>query len=236
MKKFHFLMLISLIFMMFTLTGCGNEAPVLSNLMYNILIYQAGSLNIPNDSIFLSVYCILDDPNGLDDITQVKITHIETEYSWIIPKETIIHSNVFWNDKKYYGFSFLEFDNAKSILTGEYSIEATDSVGNITTQTFFVEVEGLASNEPYRIPEIDYKVNYSSKNHEMKISGGKYSSCELKLLNNAKAFNGGRKKFSYGKDIILDEELMSPRTQISVRLNKDEDGNIVYFLKNYITD
>ena len=236
MKKNHFLMLISVIFLMMTLLSCGNEPPVVSNLTYNILIYQAGSLNIPNDSIFLSVYCILDDPNGLDDITQVKITHTETEYSWIIPKDTIMHSNAVWNDKKYYGFSFLEFDNARSILTGEYSIEATDSVGNVTTQTFFVDVEGLASNEPYNIPPINYKVNFSNKNREIKISGDKYSSCEIKLLNNAKAYNGGRKKFNYGKDIILDEDLISPRTQISVRVNKDEDGNIVYFLKNYVTD
>ena len=79
---------------MLSFISCGNEPPVISSVMYNILIYQSGSLNIPNDSMFLSVYCILDDPNGLDDITQVKITHTETEYSWIIPKDTILNSKV----------------------------------------------------------------------------------------------------------------------------------------------
>ena len=235
-NNFKTFLLIIIFFCMLSIISCGNQPPTISSVIYNILIYQAGSLNIPNNSIFLSVYCILDDPDGLDDITQVKITHIESDYSWIIPKETILNSNVTWDDKKYRGFSFLEFDNAQSILTGEYIIEATDSVGNTAEQTFFVEIEGQVPNEIYKIPEINYKLNYSAKNREIKITGDKYNSCEIKLLNNTKAFNGSRKKFIYGKDIILDEDIMQPRTQISARINKDENGNIIYFLKNFITD
>ena len=202
MKIFQSIASIILFLCMLSFISCGNEPPVISSVMYNILIYQSGSLNIPNDSMFLSVYCILDDPNGLDDITQVKITHTETEYSWIIPKDTILNSKVVWNDKSYYGYSFLEFDNSRSILTGEYIIEATDSVGNTADQTFFVEIEGQVPNETYKIPEINYKLNYSAKNREIKITGDKYNSCEIKLLNNTKAFNGGREIYFWKRHHI----------------------------------
>lgn len=231
MKKILFI--IFFIIILFLVASCGNEPPAILSSMYRILIYQKDGLNIPDDSIFLSVYFIVEDDNGIDDILNVRIINLNTEYSWKIPVDIIKNSTVIWNEKKYVGYSFLEYNNAKSILTGEYLIEVTDSVGNIAESSFFVEVEGLISSYPYELPEIKYNVNAANKNKELKISGDKYSSCEIKIINKPKMFDGGRKKFDEGKKIVLnDKDSLPSNTNISVRINKNEDGTIVYFLKN----
>jgi len=227
--------MITVLGLLFLLYSCGNEAPVISSIKYQILIYENGSLNIGKNSIFLSVYFVLDDPNGLDDIVDVKITNSESDYSWIIPKDTLLKSSPVWDEKKYVGFSFLDYNNADSILTGDYIIEATDSVGNIADGTFFVEIAGLSSNEPYKAPQIKYHIG-KVKSNEFKIIGDKYSSLEMKLLNYPKAYNGGRKKFLSGKNIIIEKEMVQPRNQISIRINQNEDENIIYFLKNFILE
>ena len=127
----------------------------------------------------------------------------------------------------------MEYDNASSILTGEYLIEVTDSVGNITESTLFVEIEGIISAEAYKIPEINYKIVPVNKNREIKITGDKYSSCEIRFLNKPKMFDGGRKKFKSGEKIILNEDKpVQSNTNLSVRINKNEEESLIYFLKD----
>ena len=231
MKKFFFYILFTII--LFLLIDCGNEPPVIISSMYQILIYQKDSLNIPKDSIFLSIYFILEDDNGIDDILDVRIIHTNTDYTWNIPVELLKKSTVIWEDKQFIGYPFLEYQNATSILTGEYLIEVTDSVGNITESTLFVDIEGIISSESYAIPEINYKIVQTNKNKEIKIIGDKYSSCEIKFLNKPKMFDGGRKKFKSGEKIILNNNKpVQSNTNLSVRLNKNEEGTIIYFLKD----
>ena len=231
MKKIIFWFLLGII-----LSSCGNEAPVITFPMYHILIYQGGSLNIPNDSIFLSVHFILQDDNGMDDISEIKITHSETEYSWVLPKESL-SSTTLWQEKTYTSYSFLEYENAKSILTGEYLIEVEDKAANFAQTVFFVEIEGLISSEPFKLPDIDYKVVATNKNNEIKISKDDYSSCEIRFLNDSKYFNGGRKKFKKNQKIILNNNNPMPiNTKVSVRINKDEDETMVYFLKTLVLE
>jgi hypothetical protein len=48
-------------------------------------------------------------------------------------------------------------------------------------------------------------------------------------------FDGGRKKFKSGEKIILNNNKpVQSNTNLSVKINKNEDGTIVYFLKNMI--
>ena len=225
--------IILFILLIISLIGCGNEPPVILSVKHNILIYQSKSFNNPEDMIFLSVYFILDDDNGFEDIREVKIIHSATEYSWVLPVE-ILKSSTIWEEKKYTGYPFLEFDNAKSVLTGEYLIEAVDSVGNAAETFFFVEVEGLISSEPFKLPAINYNIEAVNKNREIKILGDRYASCEIKFPDDPKFFDGGRKKIDSGKKIILnDNKSIAPNTKLSVRVNKDENESIIYFLKTF---
>jgi hypothetical protein len=226
MKKIIFL------FILFSmlLIACGNEAPVLSSINHKVLIYENGGLNMNSNAVFLSVYFILDDPNGLEDIVEVKITNTETDYSWRIPKDILLKSIVTWEDRKFVGYSFLEYENASAILTGEYLVEAIDSVGNIAEGTFFVEMEGTPSNSVYKLSGVNYKVS-RIKTNELKISGDRFESTEIKILTDTKAFGGGRKIFKNGKNILIDDDFVRPQQLVSVKVNKDE--NTIYFLKNF---
>ncbi len=214
------------------LISCGNEPPVINLPCYNILIYQKESLNMSNDSIFLSVYFTLEDENGFNDIQQIKIIHLKTDFTWNIPLE-ILKTPVIFNERSYYGYPFLEYEDGKSILCGDYLIEITDSAGNTVQAPIYVESIEKNSDEPLKIPEIKYTISKIS-NKEIKISGDDYNSCEIRFLNDTVFFNGGRKKFQKGDKIILNNEPMPSNTQISVRINKDPNNNIVYFLKTFI--
>lgn len=231
MKKY-----ILFIIMLIILICCGNEAPIINFPIYNILVYENGSLNMPNDGIFLSIYFILQDDNGIEDINNIKIIHMETEYTWKIPL-SILKSPVVWQEKTYYGFPFLEFENGKSILTGEYLISVEDNGGNYAETVIFVEIEGLISSKPFEMPEINYKIVSENKNKEIKISGEKYNSCEIKYLNDPSFFNGGRRKYKHDqKKILNDGEPMPKNTKVSVRVNSDKDETFIYFLKTFKLD
>lgn len=221
----------TLIFLLlFILSNCGNEAPVLTNPNYSVVIYQKNCFNMQQDSVFLSVYLNIFDENGFEDIVKMKITHIETEYSWTIPVS--MFSKVIWDEKEYYGAPLLEFNGGKSILTGEYLIEVEDKSGNISQEIILVDMGESDYTKPYSVPEIKYELAVTNNNKELKVLYDKYSSCELKFLNKPTWFNGGRKKFKWGNKIILNNNKSMPDgTMISVRINKDDDEKVVYFLK-----
>jgi len=233
-KKISKFLLILFIILFFLFIDCGNEPPVISAPIYNILIYQKGSFNLSRDSIFLSVYFVLFDENGYEDINRIKITHTQTDYTWVLPNE-ILNDPTIWKEETYIGFSFLEYNDARSILTGEYIIDVEDKSGNSTQIPFYVEIEGLQLDKPYEIPDIKYDTKVIN-NKEIKISGDDYSSCEIKFINDSNFFNGGRKKFKKGKKIILNNKDMPAGTIISVRVNKDDNETMVYFLENIILE
>ena len=132
-KRFTIFLVLIILF------SCGNEAPVIEFPIYNILIYQEKALSIPNDSIFLSLYFILFDDDGNDDIVEVKITHTRTQYSWTIPSSELDIYD--YDNKSYYGVPFLEYNGAKSILLGEYIISAIDRSGAYTETIIIVEID-----------------------------------------------------------------------------------------------
>ncbi len=208
--------------------SCGNEYPVVEFPIYNILIYQEGALSVHNDSMFLSLYFILFDDDGNDDIVGVKITHIKTQYSWTIPYSEL--ETYDYDNKTYYGSSFLEYNGAKSILLGEYVIEVTDRSGALTAITFVVEVDN--KDDIYELPPIDYSISFNKNNNEFKLRGDEYNSAEIRFINDPNIFDGGRKKFFSGGDKMIVDGL-NFNYVASFRVNKDINETIVYFLKNF---
>jgi hypothetical protein len=176
------------------------------------------------------LYFVLYDDDGFDDISTVKITHIKSEYSWNInPNELTKYD---FNNKTYYGFSFLEYDNGMSVLLGEYNIEVEDKAGNIINTMVDVGVEGASNDVPYNVPEIKYEITTADKGKELKITGGDYWSVEVKALNRADLFGGSRKKFKNDEKITInDNKIALPQgTPLSVRVNKDVNETVVYYL------
>lgn len=229
-KGFLFLIII------FILISCGNEPPSISFPMYHILVYQQGSLNNQlNDTIYLSFYFLIFDENGEEDINELKITHIETEYSWNIRAEDL--SKVEYNDKTFMGYSFIEYDSGKKILLGDYHIEVIDKVENHSDLMVTVEIEGETDRSDYPIPAIRYNATIVKEEKELSIEGDEYSSVEIMFLNKPTFFNGGRKKFSRDEKIILNNNKpVEPGSNISVRVNKGINENLIFFLKPVISE
>ncbi|MBN2546035.1 MAG: hypothetical protein JXB50_09580, partial [Spirochaetes bacterium] len=143
-----------------------------------------------------------------------------------------LNDKYIWNEKSYTGYPFLEYNNGKSILTGDYIIEIQDTAGNLSQTTFVVEVDGIMLNKPYNFPEIKYKLE-SSDRKELKILNDRYNSCDIKILTDNSFFNGGRKKFKENQKIILNNNPLPQNTVISVKINKDIDEKIIYVLKDF---
>lgn len=229
MKKIVNLLLILLSFFIFS---CANEPPVIDSPIYKIIIYQKGSLGIPVDSIFLSVFFYLDDDNGIEDITEINVIHLESELKWKIPLEMLTERYI-WNDHGYYGYAFIEYENANSVLTGDYIIEVYDTAGNYNKVPFTVEITGVPLNKPFPIPDLKYKVE-AIERKEIKISGDSFSAADIRVLTDKNIFNGGRKKFSNNQKILLANEPLPQNSILSIMISKDQEEKIVIFLKDLI--
>jgi hypothetical protein len=143
-------------------------------------------------------------------------------------------NNVDWGDKNYMGYSFFEYDSAKSILIGDYKIEVTDKAGNIAENFFQVEIPNADIREPYKVPEIKYQIKGENSGKEIKITGDHYNSCDIKVLSNPELWSGSRKKFSNGDKIILNKKEGLPSgSVISVRINQDVNETRILFLRNF---
>ena len=223
---------ITLSFITFMILSCGNEAPSVSFPIYHILIYEDQALQVPNSSMFLSVYFVINDEDGMNDIKSVKLTHIDSEYSWVLKKEEL--KSYDWENKTYYGYSFFEYNNAKSLLLGDYNIEVEDSAGNIGNSLFRVEIDEPSniniSKDEFRIPDINYRATTIENGKEIKIENGKYFSVEVKFLDNPDLFNGGRKKFTEDQKIVVNpNENKMNGNLLSIKINQDVNETIVYF-------
>lgn len=219
------------LFILFFSISCANEPPIVSTPIYKVLVYQKGSLGMPMDSIFLSVFFDLEDENGLTDITEINVIHIESELKWEIPLNQL--EEYVWNEKKYYGYSFLEYENAQKILSGEYVIEVLDTAGNTSSTSFTVQFDGLPLNQSIAIKEINYKVDLVNHN-ELKITNGIYYAVDVKSLTERGIFHRSRKKFKQGQRIILSNEPLPQNSIISLMITKDIEEKEIIFLKDLI--
>lgn len=121
MKRYIPLQCILIILLLLILISCGNEPPIITFPNYSILTYEGGSLNNPTDIMFLSIYFVLQDDNGIEDVNRIRVIHTDSEFSWELPLE-VLQRTAIWQEKNYVGYPYLEYDNGKSILTGEYVI------------------------------------------------------------------------------------------------------------------
>lgn len=227
LKIFFIVTIIKIIF------SCGNEPPLIFYPIYNILIYEEGAFNIPTNSIFLSLYFEIYDENGREDISELKITHLETEYSWTIQGENL--NTVYWNEKELTGYSFLEYENANSVLLGKYLVEVKDKADNISSLLIDIEYPEDPSLKKIDLPEIKYQIETIENGKEFKIKGDNYSSVEIKFLDKPEYFNNSRKKFFKNDKLILNNNKpLESNTIVSFKINKDNKEIIVYFLKQII--
>jgi hypothetical protein len=234
MKRVIFILL-SVAVLICTL-GCGNEPPIVTFPIYHVVVYESGTFNVPQNSVFLSIYFNLHDDNGEEDLSSIRITHVETEYSWSLPYNSL--SKTIWQDRSYSGYALFEYNEGKSILTGDYFIEVEDKAGNITDTVINVSLDPDALEETgnteieVEAPEVPYAVEVTNKNRELKITGNQYESCEIKFLDNPSLYNNGRKKFKSGDKIILNNNKPAEAgNRISVRINSDVNETVVYFMK-----
>lgn len=223
--KYYILLFLIILF------SCENEPPVLSDPIVNVLVYEKGSSKVSKDSVFLSIHLQIFDENGFDDIRFLRFIHLETDYNWIVDKELI--EKTIWSNKTYYGFSFLEYNNASQILTGDYIIEVEDSNGNITTQLVTVDDNILSENvldNPYSIDVYESDSEEKIQDKQIKIMGDDFISFEVKFINNPSFYNYSRKKFT-DKDYVTlfknQEENLNNIISVIVRKN----DTLVYFLK-----
>ncbi|HOJ65297.1 MAG TPA: hypothetical protein PLE45_12845 [Spirochaetota bacterium] len=189
---------------------------------------------MPTNTIFLSLYFQLYDENGKEDISEIRITHLETEYSWIIKSENL--NTVFWNDKELTGYSFLEYQEGKSVLLGKYLVEAKDRADNVSSMLIEIENPENPQAKKIELPEIKYEIETVENGKEFKIKGDNYYSIELKLLNNPELFNNSRKKFFKNDKIVISNKPLEKNSELSFRVNKDNKEIIVYFLKPVIIE
>lgn len=231
LNRFFIFFILFLIF----LSSCGNEPPLISYPVYNIIIYQKDAFNLPSDSIFLSLYFQIYDENGKEDISEMKIIHLETEYSWTIKSENL--ETVFWNEKELTGYPFLEYEDSNSILLGKYLVEVKDKADNVSSMLIEIEYPDNPTLKKFELPEIKYEIENIESGKEFKIKGDDYNSVDVKILTQPELFNNSRKKFYKNDKIILNNNKpFDKNTSISFRVNKDNKGILVYFLKPVIIE
>ena len=214
--------------------SCGPDPPYITSAYYSVLIYQQNSVqNMLSDNVYLSVFCVIAGDTEDHNLREMKITHLDTEYSWTIEEKNLTIYN--YHDTVYTGFPFIEYEDGKSLLPGNYLIEITDKQDNLSDYVIDVTLPGKHKG-PFHIDDwtVPYKASLIRNNRELSIeckSGSEYSSAEIIFLNNPSLFAGGRKKYNYGDKILFNDAYnIDTSTKISIRLNTGADENIIYYL------
>lgn len=227
MKK---IILFAILAFSFLLVACENEPPSIRNPIYNIVVYEDGSYLGNKGGVFLSVHFILYDENGHEDIENIRLINTDYGYCWNLKNEDLEMTK--WGDDVYYGYSFFEYDNAQSVLLGNYIIRVYDKVGNAADSGILVELDNYSSNV-YKPVFPEYEISVKDNKKEVEIKKMKYLSCEVKFPRNLDLYKNSRKKFEAAERIILPEKSLEPNTLISFRINAEPDGKLIYFLKNF---
>lgn len=224
------IVLFAIFAVIFCLAACENEPPSIRNPIYNIVVYEDGSYLGNKGGVFLSVHFILYDENGREDIGDICLINTDYGYSWNLKNEDLEVTK--WKDEVYYGYSFFEYDNAESVLLGNYIIRVYDKVGNVADSGFLVELDDFSGNV-YTPSFPKYEISVKDNKKEIEIEKMKYLSCEIKFPRNLDYFKNSRKKFEANQKIVLADKMLEPNTLISFRVNAEPDGKIIYFLKNF---
>lgn len=216
------------------LISCGADPPYITSVTHSVLIYQQDSVqNMLSDNVYLSIFCVIAGDTEDNNLREMKITHLATEYSWTIEEKNLSTYN--YHDTVYTGFPFIEYEDGKSLLLGDYLIEITDKQDNLSDFVIDVAVpskkEGTFHIDNYTVP---YKAAFIRGNRELQIEckgNATYSSAEIMFLNNQSLFAGGRRKYNNGERILFDPSYgINANSRLSVRLNTGTEDNIIYYL------
>ncbi len=216
------------------LLSCGADPPYITSVTHSVLIYQQDSVqNMLSDNVYLSIFCVIAGDTEDNNLREMKITHLATEYSWTIEEKNLSTYN--YHDTVYTGFPFIEYEDGKSLLLGDYLIEITDKQDNLSDFVIDVAVpskkEGTFHIDNYTVP---YKAAFIRNNKELQIEckgNATYSSAEIMFLNNQSLFAGGRRKYNNGERILFDPSYgINANSRLSVRLNTGTEDNIIYYL------
>ena len=216
------------------LISCGADPPYITSVTHSVLIYQQDSVqNMLSDNVYLSIFCVIAGDTEDNNLREMKITHLATEYSWTIEEKNLSTYN--YHDTVYTGFPFIEYEDGKSLLLGDYLIEITDKQDNLSDFVIDVAVpskkEGTFHIDNYTVP---YKAAFIRNNKELQIEckgNATYSSAEIMFLNNQSLFAGGRRKYNNGERILFDPSYgINANSRLSVRLNTGTEDNIIYYL------
>lgn len=216
------------------LISCGADPPYITSVTHSVLIYQQDSVqNMLSDNVYLSIFCVIAGDTEDNNLREMKITHLATEYSWTIEEKNLSTYN--YHDTVYTGFPFIEYEDGKSLLLGDYLIEITDKQDNLSDFVIDVAIsskkEGTFHIDNYTVP---YKAAFIRGNRELQIEckgNATYSSAEIMFLNNQSLFAGGRRKYNNGERILFDPSYgINANSRLSVRLNTGTDDNIIYYL------
>ena len=223
-----------LIIIMIFLLSCGADPPYITSVSYSVLIYQQDSVqNMLSNNVYLSIFCVIAGDTEDNNLRDMKITHLATEYSWTIEEKNFSTYN--YHDTVYTGFPFIEYEDGKALLLGDYLIEITDKQDNLSDFVIDVSIpakkEGIFRIDDYTVP---YKAAFIRGNRELQIEckgNATYSAAEIMFLNNQSLFAGGRRKYESGERILFDPSYgIDGSTRLSVRLNTGADDNILYYL------
>ena len=229
MKKFLWFVIIITF-----LLSCGADPPYITSASYSVLIYQQNSVqNMLSDNVYLSIFCVIAGDTEDNNLREMKITHLNTEYSWTIDEKNLSTYN--YHDTVYTGFPFIEYEDGKSMLLGDYLIEITDKQDNLSDFVIDVAIpskkEGTFHIDDYTVP---YKAAFIRNNKELQIEckgNANYAAAEILFLNNPGIFAGGRRKYESSERILFDPSYgIDANTRLSVRLNTGADENIIYYL------
>ncbi len=213
------------------LVSCENEPPFVSKELFNVVSYESESLLGDSAGVFLSIHFVMYDENGIDDITDIHLINTDFDYIWKLKREELEVTQ--WQDDTYYGYSFFEYNNAKSVLLGNYLLRVFDKSGNITDVGMLVELDNVDELGEYA-PEIpEYAIKLEDNKKGIRLDEFPYSSCEVRFPSELSKYKNSRKQFFSKDKIELSDKELTESTVISLRVNSEGDSRLVFFLKNY---
>jgi hypothetical protein len=114
--------------------GCSRAAPQIVFYSMNLVYYQNGA---GYDSMF-SFFVLPEDPDGLDDIIELRLTHEYEGLLWVLtPSDWVTYVD---GEKTWVGSYSLATRDGESLPSGQFKARLTDSGGEKTERTIGFDV------------------------------------------------------------------------------------------------
>jgi hypothetical protein len=118
------LLFISLLMMsMLTFAGCSRAAPQILLYSMSLVYYQNGA----NYDSRLSFFVLPDDPDGIDDVTELRLEHDFEGLRWILTKDDWV--SYVDGEKTWVGSYSLAMRDGEALPSGQYKATLIDTGG-----------------------------------------------------------------------------------------------------------